>query len=320
LINRLSLPWWYHSVGYFMRAIMGLIKNSHGVYHVRKKVPADLQEATARILANGKARQTWLKRSLATKDLARANVLAKPVLIEFDRILERARELLKEQPRRRELSRAEIARMGEYHYTTTLADDEASRREGRQYLDKIGLSPPDAPKYGLTDEELKRIRRGVDEELPGLRAALARGDIGYVEAEMLELLEIFQIRLDQSAVSAWRRLGMEVLRQSVRAFEAMQRRYDGEWIETPPPVPDPVGSAARTESGRLSVAFLGWQRERERPANTVAEVERGCAAFHRASRRHGDQRHTKEPRASVQRRTPVRASTPLRQAGDYDVA
>ncbi len=127
-----------------MRAIMGLIKNCHGVYHVRKKVPADLQEATAQILANGKRRQTWLKRSLGTKQLARANVLAKPVLIEFDRVLERARGLLKEQPKRHELSRAEIARMGEYQYTTILANDEAARREGRQVLDKAGLSPPNA--------------------------------------------------------------------------------------------------------------------------------------------------------------------------------
>jgi integrase len=268
-----------------MRAIMGLIKNSHGVYHVRKKVPEDLQEATTRVLGNGKARQTWLKRSLGTKDLATANKLAKPVLIEFDRTLERARELLKEQPRRRELSRAEIARMGEYHYTTTLADDEASRREGRQYLDKIGLSSPNAPKYGLTDEELERMRRGVDEELPGLRAALARGDVGYVEAEILELIETFQIRLDPSAASAWRALGMEVLRQSVKAFEAIQRRYEGEWIETPPPVPEPTGSPVPTGGGTLSAAFSGWQRERERPASTVAESERAVRLF---TELHGD--------------------------------
>jgi hypothetical protein len=52
--------------------------------------------------------------------------LAKPVLIEFDRVLERAKELLKEQPKRHELSRAEIARMGEFLYTMTLANDEAA--------------------------------------------------------------------------------------------------------------------------------------------------------------------------------------------------
>jgi hypothetical protein len=55
------------------------------------------------ILGNGKRRQTWLKRSLGTKELARANFLAKPVLIEFDRVLERAKALLKEQPKRHEL-------------------------------------------------------------------------------------------------------------------------------------------------------------------------------------------------------------------------
>jgi integrase len=267
-----------------MWAIMGLIKNSHGVYHVRKKVPEALQEATARILGNGKARQTWLKRSLGTKDLARANTLAKPVLIEFDRTLERARGLLKEHPKRNHLSRAEIARIGEYLYTSTLANDEAARREGRQFLRKTGLNSPDAPEYGLTDEELERMRRGADEELPGLRNALARGNVGYVEGEMEELLEIFQIRLDRDG-SAYRALGMEILRQSVRAFEALQRRYEGEWIETPPPVPDPAGSPAPTESGRLSTAFRGWQRERERPSNTIAEAERAVRLF---TELHGD--------------------------------
>jgi integrase len=267
-----------------MRAIMGLIKNSHGVYHVRKKVPEDLQETTARILGNGKARQTWLKRSLGTKDLSRANTLAKPVLIEFDRTLERARELLKEQPRRTKLSRAEILRMGEFQYTMTLANDEATRREGRQYLDKVGLTPPDAPKYGLTNEELKRIGRGIDEELPGLQSALARGDIEYVEGEILELLDIFQIRLDPTA-PALRALGMEVLRQSVRAFQALQRRQAGEPIDTPPPPPEPFGSPAPAESGRLSAAFAGWQRQGERPANTIAEAERAVRLF---TELHGD--------------------------------
>src|SRR5260370_26635745 len=142
-----------------MRAIMGLIKNSHGVYHVRKKVPKRLEEVTARILGKPTSRQTWLKRSLGTKDLTTANKLAKPVLIEFDRTLERAEALLKEQPRRTALSRVEITRMGEYYYATLLANDEAARREGRQILIKCGLSPPGAPAYGLTDEDLERMGR-----------------------------------------------------------------------------------------------------------------------------------------------------------------
>ena len=68
------------------RLLMGIGKNRHGTYYAIKQVPKHLQEVVARVLNNGKARQTWLKRSLATKDAAQANRIAKPVLIEFDRI------------------------------------------------------------------------------------------------------------------------------------------------------------------------------------------------------------------------------------------
>jgi seryl-tRNA(Sec) selenium transferase len=61
-----------HSVGIFMRALMGLIKDRHGTYYARHKVPERLQEAVARILDNGKARQVWLKKSLGTKRIAGA--------------------------------------------------------------------------------------------------------------------------------------------------------------------------------------------------------------------------------------------------------
>ena len=64
-----------------MRAMNGVSKNRHGVYYVRKKVPKQLEQATAEILGNGKSRQVFLKRSLDTKDLREANIRAKPVLI-----------------------------------------------------------------------------------------------------------------------------------------------------------------------------------------------------------------------------------------------
>ena len=73
------------------------------------------------MLNNGKARQTWLKRSLGTKDAVRAYRVAKPVLIEFDRTLDRARALVAERPLRASLSPVEIKRMVEYHYAKKLA-------------------------------------------------------------------------------------------------------------------------------------------------------------------------------------------------------
>ena len=69
---------------------IGLDKNRHGTYEARKKVPRHLEEAVARVLDNGKPKQVWLKRTLATKDFAEAKRRVKAVQIEFDRILERA--------------------------------------------------------------------------------------------------------------------------------------------------------------------------------------------------------------------------------------
>ena len=112
----LSPARWYHAVGIFMRALMGLIKDRHGTFYARHKVPERLQETVARLLDNGKAKRVWLKKSLGTKVLSEANVRAKPVQIEFDRIIARAEERLKAKPIRTSLSDVEIKRMAEYTY------------------------------------------------------------------------------------------------------------------------------------------------------------------------------------------------------------
>jgi hypothetical protein len=68
------------------------------------------------VLGVSKQRQSWLKKSLGTKDLREANIRAKPVLMEFDRTLARAEALIAERPVRASLAPAEIARMAELHY------------------------------------------------------------------------------------------------------------------------------------------------------------------------------------------------------------
>jgi hypothetical protein len=96
-----------------MRLLMGISKNRHGTYYAVKKVPARLEQAVARVLGVDKAKQTWLKRSLGTKDAHEANKRAKAVLIEFDRTLERAEALIAPRPLRTNLSAVEIKRMAE---------------------------------------------------------------------------------------------------------------------------------------------------------------------------------------------------------------
>ena len=118
-----------------MRVGMGLIKNEHGVFHVRRKVPKALEVATARAMGVPKERVSWLKETLGTKDEKQAKVLAKPVMMKFDRILAQAEALLVEHPVRTELTEAEIKRIADYYYDaasgvrflTVIEDEEASR-------------------------------------------------------------------------------------------------------------------------------------------------------------------------------------------------
>jgi hypothetical protein len=174
-----------------MRAIMGIVKNRHGVYEARKKVPKRLEEAAATVLGVPKQRQSWLKKSLGTKDLREANVRAKPVLMEFDRVLARAEALIAQKPLRASLTQAEIERIAELHYANILAEDEEERREGtgsepvfqsvaRQLADAgIEFDTPfhigSVPEFGLSDREV--YKRGEDmppRRPPDLPGALMR--------------------------------------------------------------------------------------------------------------------------------------------------
>ena len=238
-----------------------------------------------RVLANGKRRQSWLKRSLGTKSLHEANIRAKPVLMEFDGTIERARELLKEKPTRTTLTQGEIKRMADYHHATVLGNDAAARRRARQVVEKFqGETVPPLPRYGLSEEEFQRVGRAHKQELKAAQAALARGNIAFVEGEVEELLnDVFHIRLDRASAS-YRALGMAVLAEHVKAMQALQRRHAGEPIETPPQ-PEPNSTAAEPTGNTLRAAFEGWKRERRPAPRTLMEYERAIVLF---TELHGD--------------------------------
>jgi hypothetical protein len=146
-----------------MRFGMGLIKNEHGVFHVRRKVPKGLEVATARVLGAPKERVSWLKQTLATKDAKRAKVLAKPIMMEFDRILAQAEALLVEHPVRTELTDAEIKQIADYFYAHELNADEDLREEG------IGSDPVFASVHRqLTEAGIEFETLCISKSLSGL--------------------------------------------------------------------------------------------------------------------------------------------------------
>jgi integrase len=279
-----------------MRALMGLIKDRHGTYYAQRRVPERLQAAVARVLGSSKPRQVFLKKSLGTKGLKDANVRAKPVLIEFDRIIHRATELIEHRnapkpPQRHSLNATEIARMTEAFYGKMLASDEAQRFGGRAHIAelvrwiKVNEDPnfelpypiESVREFGWSPEQLAQQRENLVHELDGMREALALGDITAVEDDVAILLGDFQIDLDLKSTS-YRELGTRVLQAYVRALEAIEKRNAGQSIETPmlslATSPTPV-----TTGGTLRDALEGWKRERERPESTVNEYTRAVEMF-----------------------------------------
>jgi len=313
-----------------MRVIMGVLKSKDGVYYVRKKVPAKLEEAVSRVLGAPRQRVSWLKRSLRTKDLREANIRAKPALIEFDRTLARAAALLDDLPKRNNLSDAEIERIADYHYARILGDDEDVRRDGTgseelyqsvaNQLAEAGVAAeaPFAashrPAFGLSNREMEKLLEDVAWVLPAAKSALAKGDVSFVHEELEELLDVFRINLDRGS-HAYRQLGAAILRRYVRALQAIEQRNQGEAIETPR-VAEPAQSEP-ADGGTLTASLEGWKKAKQPPPNTSSEFDHAVRRFVEL---HGDlpiadlkRSHVREFREALQQ-MPVRRTGSLRTA------
>jgi len=294
-----------------MWVLMGLIKNRHGVYNARKKVPPKLQAAVATVLGQSKHKQTWLKKSLGTKDIREANVRAKPVLMAFDRILARAEGLLADRPMRTSLTASEIERMADYHFAHMLAsfdefvrtapsEEQEFRKLAEEQDGKQEWVEP-VPEFGFSGGQMLDATENLPAIVAAAEAALARGGIQHVAHRIEEVLEIFRIRVDTRG-DAYKALGMAVLRANVRALRAIEQRIKGEPIETP----QLIGPGHLGEVGgeTLGGAFEGWQKARKPAAGTIAEYKRAIDLFIEL---HGDlpianigKRHVREFRQALQ--------------------
>jgi hypothetical protein len=271
---------------------LGLIQNEHGVWCVRRKVPRHLEEAVATVQGRSKTRQPWLKRSLRTKDEARAKVLAKPIMMEFDRIVADAEALLAERPVRTSLTEAEIKQISDYFYANELCGDEELRAEGigddplfasiHQQLTEAGIefdSPFSVEKNGsgLSDRMMHKIEESVSIVLPAVRTALARGNVEFIRYELNELLKVFRINLDPNCPD-YRKLALAVMRAEVRALEDIRARHRGEPIESPKLI-EPGGTNTPASGCGLRAAYERWLKVTSRRKSTSMEFERGIERF-----------------------------------------
>jgi hypothetical protein len=242
-----------------MRLQMGTIRDRHGTYYARKKVPPRLQEAVARVLNNGKSHQVWLKRSLDTKDITIASKRARAVLIEFDRVLADAEALTAKRPLRSNLSAVETKRLAEYHYARKLASHDEYLRlapeleaEWRRLEPDVGPWIDPIPAFGFSGGQMADARDNLPEILTEAESALASGNIGHISFQIDQVLGDFQINLDHAS-AAYRELGLALLRAEVRAIRAIQQRHSGEPISM---YFRRLGSL-RKNSARLSLVYGG---------------------------------------------------------------
>src|SRR6516165_150302 len=267
-----------------MRALMGLIKDRHGTYYARHKVPERLQGAVARILDNGKNKQVWLKRSLGTKVLREANVRTKPVLMEFDQLLAKAEAQLKERPLRRSLSDVEIKRIADFFLASALAVDEERRIAGKGDdplfvsvdANRAFEASPLKPGSGLSRPMMEAKQNDTALVLATTEDQLARGDIRLMRDDVDELLNVFQINLDPNCADYFK-LARAVQVAAVKYLRAVLARQKGEPIETPAVIaPNQEGTPG---SGTLKDALAGWQKERTPSPGVLAEYERATRLF-----------------------------------------
>jgi len=271
---------------------MGLIKNEHGVFHVRRKVPRGLEEHTATAMGVSKQRVSWLKETLRTKDEKRARVLAKPVMMKFDRILAQAEALLVEHPVRTELTETEIKQIADYFYASELGADEQMREEGigsdpgfarvHRELTEAGIAfktPFEVSAEtgaGLSDRMMHKIEEDVAIVLPAVREALARGNINFIRDELNDVLQLFRINLDP-ACTDYRKVALAVIKAEVRALEDIGARHRGEAIDSPK-LTEP-GSKVPVSSCSLRAAYDGWNKMEARKKSSQMEFSRGIDRF-----------------------------------------
>src|SRR5580693_9377366 len=300
-----------------MRFGMGLIKNEHGVFHVRRKVPKGLEVATARVLGAPKERVSWLKQTLATKDAKRAKVLAKPIMMEFDRILAQAEALLVEHPVRTELTDAEIKQIADYFYAHQLNADEELREEGigsdpvfasvHRQLAEAGIEfetpfkVTEQTDSGLSDRMMHKTEEDASVVLLAAKEALAPGNINFIRYELNELLQLFRINLDPNCQD-YRKVAIAVIKAEVRALEDVRARNRGEAIDSPKLI-EP-SSKVPVSNCSLRAAYEGWDKMEQRPTSTRMEFSRGIDRFIEL---HGDldvrqinKRHVREFREAAQ--------------------
>jgi hypothetical protein len=262
-----------------MASLTYMQRRSSGIYEFRKRLPTELAGKPApesvRVafpdLVNPRTGcfKGEVVRSLGTNDIRTAKRLDLRQATEMQAVIDGALALLKaaaigKPPLPSALSAADLAEIESVTFAGLLAADEEEREDGddrrrlqtpeerAQWPDLVPILAPWAK--GMQEDHFIAYGEELAEMVAEFRQAYARHDPGIVRPETIVALKRRGVPIDRTS-PGFHQAGMAVLRGTIRAYEAMLLRQEGEIIETPvapPPAAPRVGV-------KLSEALAQWQ-------------------------------------------------------------
>lgn len=253
-----------------------------GIYYIRRGVPSKLKEQLGSIY----------KRSLETRDPVEAKLRFTVELAKCEHIFHEA-NLRLEKETVNEMSREEAERIADVWLAQVLEEDEEYRVEG------------------LTDREYYKIQESIDLLEDVEKNKLARGDISLIDFELDDFIDSHGLKVNKDS-PAYKQLAYAFLKASVRSNELINKRQQGEIVETPvtdPVVPSQITSL-QSNTDTLSKIYDLWKAERK--PTIKLDLEWG-AIIERFTELHGDLLITDITRRHVASFKDVILQLPIRQ-------
>ncbi len=279
-------------------------RRSSGIYEFRKRLPTELAGKPAPEsvrtafpdLVNPKTGcfKGEVVRSLGTNDERAAKRLDLRQATEVQAVIDDALALLKappsdKPPQRSTLGAADLAKIESATFAELLAADETEREDGddrrqlqtpqerAQWPDLVPL--PEAWAKGMQEDHFIAYGEQLAEMVTEFRQAYARHDPSIVMAETTVAFQRLGIPIDRTS-PGFHQAGMAVLRGTLRAYEAMLRRQEGEIVKTPSVAPSQAAPRLIRPSSRRPLR--SGKREAARPA-LVSRGTAGCSKPRRLS-------------------------------------
>jgi integrase len=229
-----------------------LFPRKNGTYVFRRRYPRDLAGHFSKPFR-------WIL--LDTHNVTVAKDLAREKAVEFDREMARLR-IEAGLAKGRELREADIPALASRFAASALHTDEMER---------------DA---GLSESEWEEQGALIETALRGGKKALARGDAGYIEESVNDLLE--RECYGAPAGPLLRTLCLAVLKSDIGVLTDLSKRQQGDVVATPPMPAEPgvyAGIGLHGEAGYFEHVIKTWQAGVHAGPKTLYEAEAALAGF-----------------------------------------